>query len=109
MSRDCTGFVAAIILTSVVHPAMGVPLTMPGKSYHGDPPPLSKAELEVRDRLRSHVDRLGRQIGERNWPHYGALEQARQYIEQQLRDAGYRVRLRSFQFKGETFHNVEGV
>lgn len=107
--RYRTRFIAAVILASVVHPAMGVPLKMPGKSYDGASPPLSAAELQLRDRLRAHVYRLSSEIGERNWPNYDALEQAGRYIEQQLRESGYHVRRRPFQFKGEIFHNVEGV
>lgn len=99
----------AIVFGAVVAAAVAPPVEMPGKSYSGDPPPLSIAESALRDRLRAHVHYLAREIGERNRSHYEGLERSRRYIETTFRESGYRVRFRSFDHQGDTFHNVEAV
>jgi hypothetical protein len=89
--------------------AVACSVCMPGSSYDKAPSAPSTEEQELRDRLRAHVYELGGRIGERNWPHYEGLKQARAYIENQFQAAGYAVSTRPFLHRGETFHNVEAV
>lgn len=83
--------------------------SMPGRSYDLPPPSLTADAETTRDRLRGHVDALATDIGERNWPNYDNLERARDYVRQQLTQAGYEPSVLPFEHRGETFHNVEAV
>jgi Zn-dependent M28 family amino/carboxypeptidase len=47
-------------------------------------PPLSAFELQLEPRLRAHVTELSGRIGERNLGRYAALQEAANYIQQQL-------------------------
>jgi Peptidase family M28 len=87
----------------------GCSFWMPGASYEGRPPALSAAEEAARARLHAHVRTLAAEIGERNASHRDALDRARDYIDAQLRDAGFLTSLRPFQLGGDTFHNVEAM
>jgi hypothetical protein len=82
---------------------------MPGESYRGDPPALSPEQQAMASRLRSHVVVLASDIGERNLSNYDGLERSRRYIAEQLREAGYTVVDRPYQFEGEMFHNLEAL
>jgi hypothetical protein len=82
-------------------------LIMPGESFEGPEPPLTAAQLELRDRLRSHVTVLASDIGERNKPHYDNLERSRRYIAQVAEEISYSARELPFEHRGETFHNIE--
>ncbi len=68
-------------------------IRMPGKSYQGPLPPLTRAEETLRDELRRHVEKLAREMGERNMIHYTALSEAADYVqhsfEQGFEQAGY--------------------
>jgi len=57
-------------------------------------------------RLRSHVDYLAEELGERNAFRYAALERARLYIEQALGQAEYAVSHDSYEVGGRTYRNV---
>jgi len=82
---------------------------MPGESFEGEPPPLTREQQACASRLRTHVAVLASEIGERNLRHYDGLERARAYIARQLADAGYAVTDHPYVFQGTTFHNVEAV
>jgi Zn-dependent M28 family amino/carboxypeptidase len=64
---------------------------MPGRSASGSLPPLSAEESETAANLKKHVAYLAGTIGERNVIAYQALESTRQYIEDFLRNAGFKV------------------
>jgi len=64
---------------------------MPGRSYRGPLPPLSPEESETATNLKKHVTYLAGTIGERNVIAYQELESTRQYIEDFLHGAGYKV------------------
>ena len=51
-------------------------IQMPGKSYSGPFEPLDEDEVELRYRLKEHVEVLGGHIGERNVWQYSELEAA---------------------------------
>ena len=95
---------AAVLLGLV---AAGCAVWMPGESFEGEPPPLTREQEALASRLRAHVVMLAETIGERNLAHYDGLELARDYIARQLVDAGWAVTQQPFVFGGETFHNVE--
>lgn len=84
-------------------------LWMPGRSHQGPLPPLTKAEAELRDRLRRHVERLAGEIGERNllW-RYEALKEAALYVETALGETGLEVTRQDFEVEGRTVSNLEG-
>jgi len=82
-------------------------LYMPGHSYVGTLPPLSAAELTLRDHLRQHVHTLAGEIGERHLWRPAALERAVHYIEATWHAQGYQVARQSFVVAGQTVHNLE--
>jgi hypothetical protein len=90
--------VAAVITWSVM-------IRMPGKSFDDTPPPLSAGEGQLREELRSHVEKLGGEIGERNLSRYPQLAAAADYIESQL--AGWKVRRDSYEVQGKSCANIE--
>ena len=89
---------AAVIIWSVM-------IRMPGKSFDGTPPPLSAREEQLREELRSHVEKLGGEIGERNLSRYPQLVAAADYIESQL--TGWKVRRDSYESQGKSCANIE--
>jgi Zn-dependent M28 family amino/carboxypeptidase len=82
-------------------------IRMPGASFQGAPSPLTPTEVALRAELMSHVQTLGREIGERNLAHYPQLLAAAQYIEDQLGQAGWKIRRDEYQLQGKTCHNLE--
>jgi hypothetical protein len=90
--------VAAVITWSVM-------IRMPGKSFDDKPPPLLAGEGQLREELRSHVEKLGGEIGERNLYRYPQLAAAADYIESQL--AGWKVRRDSYEVRGKSCANIE--
>jgi len=84
-----------------------VMIKMPGKSYQGEPIPLSETEIALRDKLKSDIDFLAVQLGERNVIQYHALEKSAEFIETSLRDAGYDVKRQGFTARGKLCENIE--
>lgn len=66
-------------------------LRMPGSSYSGVVPQLTTEEIDLRRRLREHVEFLAGTIGERNSRSAGSLERSAQYIAAQFAELGYAV------------------
>ena len=63
-------------------------LKMPGKSYTGPLPPLTSAQISLRDELRRDVETLAGQIGQRNiWNHQNLTATA-DFLETSLAEAG---------------------
>jgi len=60
----------------------------------------------IANRLRAHVERLAGEIGERNPVHYENLEEARRYVEEAFRGAGYEIRHDVYEAGGRTVRNV---
>ncbi|MDJ0805608.1 MAG: M28 family peptidase [Gammaproteobacteria bacterium] len=79
---------------------------MPGKSYSGPLHPLDEQEFVLRDRLRVHVNRLARQIGERNVWRYPALEAAANYIHDYFRELGYQPDRQTFRSQDKMVQNL---
>ena len=81
-------------------------LKMPGKNI-SKAAELAPAELTLRDELRSDVQILAGQIGERNMHRYPQLLAAADFIEQSFSAAGLQPRRNSYQLGGRDCYNVE--
>ena len=81
-------------------------IQMPGKSYSGPFQPLDEEEVELRDRLKEHVEVLGGRIGERNVWHYSELESAADYIRDLFEEYGYSPEVQVFKSGGRMVRNV---
>ncbi len=82
-------------------------IKMPGSSHKGPLPPLTEHEVELRDRLKIHVEALAGKIGERNFWRYEALQESARYIEQTFEAMGYRTGVQEFRFQGKAVRNLE--
>jgi Zn-dependent M28 family amino/carboxypeptidase len=71
-------------------------LRMPGPNYTGMAAPLMQQEIALRDSLRSCVQKLAGEIGQRNLTRYSALSGAAEYLENSLASAGYKVERDAF-------------
>lgn len=63
-------------------------LAMPGRSFSGTRPPLSKAQEDLATRLRDHVQVLAGDIGARHFERPQALARAVAYVREQLEASG---------------------
>lgn len=81
-----------------------VMVKMPGVSYLD---PSAQADYKRAQSLRQDVEQLATQIGERNTAHPLALKAATDYLQTQLKTAGYRVEVQTFQAGGQNCHNLE--
>jgi Zn-dependent M28 family amino/carboxypeptidase len=80
---------------------------MPGVSYQGNLSPLSPAQIQLRDRLHTHINMLAGTIGERNLDRYPALETAATYIWTQFETIGYAPAAQVFEAWGKEVKNLE--
>ncbi len=78
---------------------------MPGKNTAQPLPVLTARERATEHRLRRHVEMLAGTIGGR--ASRTSLERTATYIEEQLRTHGYTPQRQSYEYQGETFHNIE--
>jgi hypothetical protein len=101
------GVPVAIVLLVVLGLTGGCGVKLKGRAASGDLPPLTAEEATVRDGLRAHVEVLGATIGDRNVWRYDGLCAAADYIEQQLRAAGYGVARQTYQAEGKEVANLE--
>ncbi|MFH1024815.1 MAG: M28 family peptidase [Planctomycetota bacterium] len=81
-------------------------LRMPGKSHTGPLPPVT-AKVTLAESLRKDVTTLATDIGERNVERLKAYHRAADFIENELRAAGYAPRRQEFQAAGKTCANIE--
>ena len=82
-------------------------IKMPGKTYAGPLPPLTDEEVKVRDQMRKDVEQLAAEIGERNIQQYANLCAAADFIQKSFEQAGYEVKLQSYDVSGKTCSNIE--
>jgi len=80
---------------------------MPLKSYTGQLPPLTSEELETANHLSQHVKYLSATIGERNLSRAGTLQAATDYLQNQLKLAGFSVREQTYLVQGNQVCNLE--
>jgi hypothetical protein len=68
---------------------------------------LSHSEIVLRSELLADVQTLAGEIGERNLPHYPALNAAADFIEKSFLDAGLQPRRHTYAVRGLACHNIE--
>lgn len=95
---------AAIFATAVPWALM---IRMPGQSFVGEPLPLSRDEINLRDELARDVGVLAGEIGERNTQHQGELVRAAEFIERSFTQAGLRAQRQTYQIGEEACENIE--
>ena len=82
-------------------------IRMPRDSYNGPMPPLTEEQRALEQELRSSVQMLAGQIGERNLFRYKQLVAAADYIRAALGHTGYEVRRHTYDVAGQLSENVE--
>ncbi len=80
--------------------------SMPGSPQAPPLPPISETESRIQKRARKDVERLAKNIGDRNVYRYKQLTRARDYIQNQFREAGYSTRKQTFTADGKEVANV---
>ena len=81
-------------------------MRMPGKNV-SNAGPLSADEVVLREELRTNVQKLAGEIGERNMWRYTQLNAAADFIEDSFSRAGLRTRRDSYEMRGQPCHNIE--
>jgi hypothetical protein len=81
-------------------------MRMPGKNI-SKAAPLSPDEIILREELRSDVQKLGGEIGERNMWRYAQLNAAADFIEDSFSGAGLHPRRDTYEMRGQACHNIE--
>ncbi|HUF82047.1 MAG TPA: M20/M25/M40 family metallo-hydrolase [Burkholderiales bacterium] len=82
---------------------------MPGPAFAGPLPPLTPAQIGLRDGLSRHVRALAGDIGVRSVETYGNVQRAADYIERELIALGYRVASQEFTADRRAFRNLEAT
>ncbi|MDP1948926.1 MAG: M20/M25/M40 family metallo-hydrolase [Nitrospirota bacterium] len=82
-------------------------IPMPGQSHQGPLPPLTEQQRMLGQELRSHVQQLAGQIGERNVFRQDRLAMAADYIRTTFARDGYQVGRQPFEVGGIGCENVE--
>ena len=82
-------------------------IPMPGQSHQGPLPPLTDEQRLLEQELRSHVQMLAGQIGERNVFCHDKLVMAADYIRTALAGSGYEVKRQSYEVGGFGCENIE--
>lgn len=96
-----------LIIASLLIFGWSLMVWMPGNSYRQALPPLSVAEIELKDRLKNDVETLAVKIGRRNFDSYQNLVAAKDFLNTELEQAGYTVREQKYTIDGKTFSNLE--
>ena len=81
-------------------------MRMPGKNV-SKASALSPDEIALREELRTNVQKLAGEIGERNMWHYAQLDAAADFIEDSFSRAGLHPRRDSYETQGQACHNIE--
>lgn len=68
---------------------------------------LEAAMLE--ENLKTHVNALAGEIGERNYQHYGQLAKASRYVQAQFKSLNYKVELQTYSIDNLNFENIIAV
>lgn len=99
--------ILVIIIASISIFAWSLMVWMPGESYHQNLQPLSSIEIKLKDRLKSDIETLAVKIGRRDLDHYQNLVAAKDFLSQELAQAGYKVREQQYTVEAKTFSNLE--
>ncbi len=82
-------------------------LGLPGNSFTGPPPPTTRDERGLAERLKRHVVAIASKP--HNVTHYAELERAAAYIETALTELGYEPQSQVFDADGKPVRNIEVV
>jgi Zn-dependent M28 family amino/carboxypeptidase len=82
-------------------------ILMPSDNFKEPLPPLTEEERKLERELRTYVQQLAGQIGERNLFRYKQLVAAATYVRTTLTSAGYDVRLQTYDVAGQASENIE--
>ena len=96
-----------LVLVALSAAAAWYMLGLPGRSFSGPTPPVSRAEEDLAERLRRHVTAIASKP--HNVAHPAALEQSARYIEGELASLGYEPQAQTFQADGQAVRNIEVV
>jgi Zn-dependent M28 family amino/carboxypeptidase len=100
------GILALIIIALLIF-GWSLMVWMPGESYNGALPPLSKTESELQASLKRDVGMLSEKIGIRNYQNYQHLLAAKEYLAKELTTAGYSVKNLDYSIENKTYTNLE--
>ena len=67
---------------------------------------LTSLEIDTRDYVKEVVHHLAEDIGTRNYEHYEALDETKDYIVAEFERFGYETELQSYSTRNKTFSNV---
>ena len=81
---------------------------MPGKNI-ASAAPLSPEDIDLRAELKSDVQTLAGEIGERNMARYPQLNAAADFIEGSFSRAGLHPQRDSYEVRGKACHNIEAA
>jgi len=101
----CAGLLLVLIAAAAV--AAWYMLYLPGKSFAGPPPPATREERALAERLKRHVIAIASKP--HNVTHYAELERAAAYIEAQLIALGYEPLRHVFDTGGRPVRNIAVV
>jgi len=99
--------ILAIAIASIAIFGWSLTIWMPGQSYLQVLPPLSVTEIKLQDRLKQDVETLAVKIGRRHVDNYQNLVAAKDFLDRELTQAGYTVRVQNYTVDGKTFSNLE--
>src|SRR5690349_5793338 len=81
-------------------------MRMPGKNV-SKTGPLSPDEVVLREELRTNVQKLAAEIGERNMWHYAQLNATADFIQDSFSRTGLPTRRDTYEVRGQRCHNIE--
>ncbi len=100
------GIRLAIIILFIMA-TLSFSIGMPGSSFSGNLPPLSAAEIRVAENLKTHVQTLAGDIGQRNIWTPGSMEASERYISEVFKKSGYELSFQEFTYQGRKSRNIE--
>lgn len=80
---------------------------MPGNSFKGELPELTKEERKVSAHLKEYVNKLAIGIGDRNYRYPDKLQETADYIYDHFKKHGLSVKRQHFKFAEQDFENIE--
>jgi hypothetical protein len=99
---------AIVMIVAVLTIFWRVTIWMPGQTFRGEPSPLDEGQQRMQQTLQNDLQTLANVIGERNVSHcFEQLAAAAEFLETELRDAGYETRRHEFPVDGKTVCNIE--
>jgi hypothetical protein len=93
-------------LKLILFPLLWRVIRMPGRSHKGNLRALTGDETEIRDALRSHVDKLAVEIGERSLKRPDGLHAAAKWISNTFWALGYEPAFQEFEVVGVKQENI---